>query len=61
MDKVIYKNTENGVIYQVMRGKVFRWHEEKERWFTTQLYRPCDLAHYPFIGVRVEIYPHEDK
>lgn len=29
MDKVIYKNTENGVIYQVRRGKVFRWHEEK--------------------------------
>ena len=53
MDKVIYKNTENGVIYQISRGKVFRWHEEKERWFTTQLYKPFDLAHYPYIGIRV--------
>lgn len=48
---VIYVNIETGAVFRVGHGdKVVM--ECGYGWVRTPQYRPADLAHYPFIGIR---------
>lgn len=47
---VIYRNVENGNEYRIRGGRVFR--RQGEVYFRSMYLKPCDLAHYPFIGIR---------
>ena len=66
MDKVIengviYQDIETGKLYRISRSRVMVWNYREDGWRRVNHIIPADLAHYPYVGIRVEIYPNEDK
>ena len=45
-----YINVETGAEYRIARNGVLRWHEGKQKHVRVDHIKPCDLAHYPYIG-----------
>lgn len=45
-----YINVETGAEYHITRNGVLRWHEDKQKHVRVDHIKPCDLAHYPYIG-----------
>lgn len=58
---IIHQDIETGKLYKVARRRVMVWNYREDGWRRVGHIVPADLAHYPFVGIRVEISPDEDK
>lgn len=47
----VYKSLLNGACYKIDRQRVLK--RNAQAWQISQHLKPCDLAHFPFIGVNV--------
>ena len=58
---IIYQDIETGKLYKIAKSRVMVWNYREDVWRRVGHIVPADLAHYPFVGIRVEISPDEDK
>ena len=58
---IIYQDIETGKLYKIAKSRVMVWNYREGGWRRVGHIVPADLAHYPFVGIRVEISPDEDK
>lgn len=49
-----YRNLENGNYYHISAGRVLYWLDHSAVWVRSEHLKPCDLAHYPYIGTTTE-------
>lgn len=47
-----YQSLENGNFYRISRGRVL-FRRGSGMWARHESLKPCDLAHFPFIGVNM--------
>ena len=47
---IYYVNVETGAEYYIVGNGVRRWHEDKKKYVRVDHIKPCDLAHYPYVG-----------
>lgn len=45
-----FRNLENGHYYTISAGRVRWWLDHSAVWVRSEHLKPCDLAHYPYIG-----------
>lgn len=58
---IIYQDIETGKLYKIAKRRVMVWNYREDGWRRVGHIVPADLAHYPFVGIRVEISPDKDK
>lgn len=49
---IYYRNIETGRYHKINHGRVLV-HLDSGLWARSEFLKPCDLAHYPFIGVNM--------
>lgn len=49
---VWYQSLENGNFFRINRGRVL-FRRGSGKWARHEFLKPCDLAHFPFIGVNM--------
>lgn len=47
---IYYRDIETGRFYTIAAGRVRFWIEQSAVWVRSEHLKPCDLAHYPYIG-----------
>lgn len=50
---IIYQDIETGKLYKVVKSRVMAWKYREDDWRRVDHIIPSDLAHYPYIGIRV--------
>lgn len=50
---IIYQDIETGKLYKVVKSRVMVWNYRDDAWRRVDHIIQADLAHYPYIGIRV--------
>ena len=53
MAVIIYQDIETGKLYRIAKSRVMVWNYKEECWRRVNHIIKADLAHYPYIGIRV--------